>query len=45
MYRDLILVCFVCIPYFRNLDKSAETLLDYISKYCYQLFQGVDPEI
>ena len=25
MYCNLILVCFVRIPYYRNLDKSAET--------------------
>ena len=25
MCQDLILVCLVCIPYFRNLDKSDET--------------------
>ena len=25
MYRDLILVCLVSIPYYGNVDKSAET--------------------
>ena len=25
MYRNLILVCLVRTPYYRNLDKSAET--------------------
>ena len=48
MCRDLILVCLVRIPYYRNLDKSAETrivLSDVLINSYFLRITAVQPEI